>query len=235
MDRCNYEEQFTRAVLIDQFRRESTMKKSMEKGGIAIEYMIIIPIAFISVIFVFFILFSTVEQAFVQSVVDDSVSSFADVWQHGGMNESWLENGAWDLSAVAGKQIYWESISSITKGGSKTVWMKEIMNRKLAMNPLLTLKSSSVEYVYGFPMSHIEVGAVMTYSLPGADIMRLVGIKNEITLTAYGTCSLSEPNSFINDVDYLIQSIQKTKSASEFSEFVNPLKNCLDKALKFFD
>jgi hypothetical protein len=90
--------------------------------------------------------------------------------------------------------------------------------------------SVKVKYNPGFPSS-ITVDIRACYRVPGAGLMKLVGLGDRIVVHGSAQSSVYDSKDMINTTDYVMQLLRDTKAYGLFMEKTAPIRDTLNKII----
>lgn len=222
--------------------------KIREKGSTTLEYAILMPVVFACVLLAVYVFLILHQKALIQNLSEEAAQSLSRQWGYKPIPVDELESGAYKRSTYESREIYWHL--KLWDKGSKQTNAQEYFNKKVKTTGLLKLykpdynkgknmpklsfdpdKPVYVEFKPGFP-STLIVKIKAAYTIPGAGILKLVGLGEYIVIEGNAQSQVYDAKDMINTTDYVVQIIRETKIYQEFIKKIEPLKENIDKFIK---
>lgn len=196
-------------------------------GSATIEYIIILPLVFACVVAVIVVFAALYQKSMVQALAESTADGLSMTWGHSPLIPNDIETGAYSRESYNNRQLYWQ-ILDLGNDNKKAVaekWMKDKLSgmgllREIKDNP----SSVNVDYQMGFPFSKIYVDITANYRLPGAGLLKFIGLGDYLIIKGYAEATVYDQKEMINNTDYVIQNVRESKLADLLAKVFEPLK-----------
>jgi len=190
------------------------------KGSIVVEAAIVVPVIILSLIAIIYISFLVFQKAYLQSLADTTAKKGADFWKNRYSN---IETGRDYKIIPEGMELYWWIYD--TSNEEKKTKLESYLENRAGRYSIIKAADrkayvSLLNYVIG---KKVKVVIEESYIIPGADFLKVFGIKNVYKIKAVSESVISDPDELIRNVDLLID-VER-----ELEEKYPGLKNTGDK------
>lgn len=174
---------------------------SRNKGSIVVEAAIVIPIIILSIIAIIYMSYLVFQKAYLQSLADGTAERGAAFWKNRYSN---IETGKDYKICPEGMELYWWLCD--TSSSTKKNMLKASLERKAGKYSVIKAADRKVDacllnYIVG---KKVKVTIEETYRIPGAELLKIFGIKNNYKIKAVSEAMISDPDELIRNVDFLI-------------------------------
>ncbi|HHV99112.1 MAG TPA: hypothetical protein GXX36_06000 [Clostridiaceae bacterium] len=171
------------------------------EGSIVVEAAIVVPIIILSLIAIIYVSFLTFQKAYLQLLADRTAEKGAHFWKNRYSN---VETGRDYKICPEGMELYWwlwdtsneekrNKLESYLESRAGKYSIIKAVDRKASV--------SLLNYVIG---KKVRVVIEESYIIPGADLLKMFGIKNVYKIKAVSESMISDPDELIRNVDLLI-------------------------------
>lgn len=219
----------------------SVKMKRWETGNATLEYALILPVVFVSILAVIVVFFVLYQKALIQNLAEDAAQSLSRQWGYQPLPMEELDTGVYQKATYETREIYWHI--KLWNNDDKEAAAEEYLKEKVMSSSALKLynpeeaskkgsddqePSVAVSYTPGLP-STLTVEIKAAYRVPG---LKFIGLGDYVVIKGYGRAFIYDSKDMINTTDYVIQLIRGTKTFQLFNEKLSPLRENLDKILK---
>jgi len=218
-------------------------KKAREKGSTTLEYAILLPTVFACVFAVILVFLLLYQKAVIQNLAEETAESMSRQWGYKSVTDDEMSTGVYKKETYEEREIYW-NLKIWENGGKEMKAGEYLRSRAAGAGPLQLFRKSpsggasetggssdaisiAVDYNAGFP-SVLSVEIKALYTVPGAGLMRLVGMGDFVTVKGYAEANVYDAKELINTTDYCVQLLRNTKSYQIFKEKTASLKDGLN-------
>ncbi len=207
----------------------------MKKGSATVEYAIILPIVFAVVITVILVFLAIYQKSLIQSLADATCEGLSMVWGHNPLDSEDIQTGSFKKTSYDAREVYWQ-INPLSRTEKESKAEAYVMKRLTGIGFLKENTSSPAEvdvvFIAGFPYSKVKVSITTTYQVPGARLLRLVGLGELMTLKVSSEATVFDQKDMINNTDYIIQIVKASKLGNILEKIFNPLKEAMNSLIK---
>lgn len=222
--------------------------KTGTTGNATLEYAILLPTVFACVFAVITVFLVLTQKALIQNLAEDTAETLSRQWGYMSFLDEEMKSGIYKKTTYKEREIYW-NLKLWNNEEKEKKAERYIKKRVIEMGPLKTFQpqkstegnqknensyqdpSVLVKYTADLP-STLTVEIVANYIVPGAGVMKLLGMGDFLTIKGSAQGYVYDAKDMINTTDYVIQIFQGTKTYQLFMEKVKPLKDNLQKIIK---
>jgi ABC-type transport system involved in multi-copper enzyme maturation permease subunit len=205
--------------------------KQSDRGSIAVEAAMIVPIVIIAVIVVIYIMMLIFQTSLMQVTANNIAERAAATYYH---KYSSLMSGRTSKETIAGLGLYrrWTSNSEIQQNDYEVFAINTLQQRSI-------LKGSSdveIKRSGNIINQRITVTLISTYKNPLGSLTKLWGLKNKISLRVRAEATIDDPAEFIRNTDFIIETASRLPIISDFEakwqDIINKIIDYIDKLTK---
>lgn len=211
-------------------------------GNATIEYVLFLPIFIIVLLLIIFFGLQMVRTSNMQHIVDETAQALARIWMTDDTAEmaELLKDGSFGSSSITKRERYWWFNSVFVSG----VKLREA-ERQLAVrlsnqaifqgNQLPSTKDFVVNVQYDpvFGGGEISITVQWHGSMLFGNLLKQFGLQTASQISVHASAHVADPREFINNTDYVLQTLQKTKFGNLLSvKMIEPIRNSITKFLK---
>jgi len=206
--------------MLGKILKKTKTDNTHSKGSIAVEAAIVVPTVILSLIAIIYISFLVFQRAYLQLLADRTAERGAHFWRNRYSN---IETGRDYKISPEGMELYWWLWD--TSNEEKRIKVESYLESRAGRYSIIKAadRKASVNllnYVIG---KKVRVVIEESYIIPGADFLKVFGIKNVYKIKAVSESVISDPDELIRNVDLLID-VER-----ELEEKYPGLKNTGDK------
>ncbi len=221
-------------------------RKSSKKGMATLEYALLLPLILACIFVAIDVFLIFYQKTILQTFAENMAQSLARQWGYKPLPLEEAKTGVYKKSAYESREVYWHlklwenngketaAENYIKSEAMKSHFLKAYEptdgskngNRKKALEPEV-----NVTYKVGFPSS-LKVSIKSSFYLPGAGLMRAIGLGELLIIEGNATAHVYDPKDMINNTDYVLQLLKGTTFYQKFIEKIAPLKQNIEKFIK---
>lgn len=207
------------------------MHMRSRSGSATIEYIIILPMVFACVVAVIVAYAAMYQKSMIQSLAESAASGLSMTWGHSPLEPADIKTGSYSRRSYDNRQLYWQ-IAPLGKGVKESAaekWVYEQLDgigllKEANVNPA----SVDVDYQLGFPFSRITIAITSNYRLPGANLLKFIGLGDYLVIKGYAEATVYDQKDMIDNTDYVIQKVKE----SGIDEIIGKIKAPLEKGIE---
>ena len=220
------------------------MCKDGVKGLATIEYAILIPLLLACVFVAIDVYIILYQRALIQNLAEECAQSLSMQWGYYPLPVDEIQTGVYQKDTYESREVYWQI--KLWKNSDKERTAEEYIKQKaVGLNFLKPYQGSTgnqtnasndskpevkVKYKAGLP-STLNVSIKASYLLPGAGLMKTIGLGELLTIEGNATANVFDSKDMINNTDYVIQLLMGTNIYKTFTEKLSPIKEYIDKLM----
>lgn len=215
------------------------IKKPSASGSATIEYALLMPIVFACIFAAIIVMMILYQKTIIQNIAEDTAQSLSRQWGYKPLPYEEIDTGVYKRETYESREMYWNI--KFWNNGSKIKTAEEYANKKVeGMGPLKVYKGFvagldaekpvTVSYTIGLT-STLSVDIKVAYKVPGAGLMKLLGMGDYLVIEGHGKASVYDAKDMINTTDYVLQMVMNTQIYQDYMAKIAPLKENLDKVM----
>jgi len=203
-------------------------------GSATIEYSVLLPLLLMISLLALWMIFSIHDRAVLQAIASESARDLASVWRSGSDPYLYTKNGDLNYESQDARNIYWQLetllSSDIIKAEKieKHIADKVRLRSWLPSNRLNNTETNkmivSVKTTGGIPWSRIHVDIQLVKEIPLLKYINKNHSGSQIINRASSSALTSDSKSLIQDMDWAIQTVQKTEASQIYDQVMLPIK-----------
>lgn len=206
-------------------------KMKTKTGSATIEYIIILPLVFACIVAVIVVFAALYQKSMVQSLAESTAEGLSMTWGHSPLSPDDIETGAYSRQSYDSRQLYWQILplpKGVKEGIAKEWTMDQLKGIGLLRETEDKPSSVDINYAIGFPFSKIHVEITANYRLPGAALLKFIGLGDYLIIKGYAEATVYDQKELINNSDYVIQKVRESSLPEFLAKVLEPLKKGLD-------
>jgi hypothetical protein len=187
--------------------------KQSNRGSIAVEAALIVPIVIIAIFVVIYIMLIIFQSCMMQITADNIAERVAATYYND--NVSFI-SGLNSKDNIANLVLYrrWFSNTSFQQNEFKAAALKTLQQRSVLMGQsTLDIKQSG-----NIINRKITVLICCDYNNPIGALTALWGLSNKISLKARAEATVDDPAEFIRNADFVVETVSKVPVISDFED-----------------
>ena len=185
--------------------------KQSNRGSIAVEAAMVVPIVMIAVIVVIYIMLLIFQTSLMQITANNIAERAAATYYY---NNTSLMSGRTSKEAIKDLGLYrrWTSNAEIQQNDFEVFAMKTLLQRSI-------IKGSSdfdMKRSGNIINQRITVILTGTYENPLGDLTKLWGMDNKINLRVRAEATIDDPAELIRNTDFILETASKVPIISDF-------------------
>ena len=211
-------------------------------GGATVEHAVVLPLLVLLVILLLRVVILLHDQAMLQSFASESAEGLARAWRCGSNPQIWSGSGDWSPQAGKDRNLYWQLSAMLTGDAERASKAESMLKTQLREKNAMSgrgkmmlgngMPDISVRFLTGMPFSKIRVETDMTWPVPASRLISLFGGNPVRHLHASAESLVTDPKSFIQDVDWALQLLRETKIGSAAENVCGPIRIWYGKAVQ---
>lgn len=222
-------------------------RKKDIRGLTTIEYALLLPVILACIFVAIDVFLIFYQKTLIQTYAENMAQSLARQWGYKPLPLDEAQTGVYQKSTYESREVYWHL--KLWENGRKEDDAEDFIKNEVIKSRFLTfykpLDNSKndgsrkkalepvvkVTYKPGFPSS-LNVSVKAYFNVPGSSILKAIGLGELLTVEGYATAHVYDSKDMINNTDYVLQLLRKTKFYQKFMEKIAPLKENIDKFIR---
>lgn len=207
-------------------------EKTETSGAVTVEYAIVFPVVIICVMVLVYLGMLCYQQCLMQSAVNEYVQDQAFLWGFApdGID---MKAGIKSKDAYIDEELYWHIFTDVDKRKKKAV--QSLQYELMSKSVIKPHNGFDVEVAYSNFLVYKKIGinAKAMYPLPFKGLFELFGLPGYVLIEAYDETAITDPQEFMQNIDYLLQIYDESGAKDWVKEKCEPLISTLQKIKKY--